>query len=706
MTSFKNLDLKTTYSSLEYDLLKDLVSPLLEKAQKYQRVVGFFSSTWLREVATSLAQFAANGGKAEILTSVILSQSDWEAIAEGGNMSIEKKIVEQVETTIRNLEQELQTNTLVALAWMVKEGILHFRFGIPTEDLSGGMLHTKLSVFYDAEQNGVVVFGSQNDSYQATLNEETLNLFTSWSVGEAYFSEHARQFEERWSGRKERLRVVEIPDAAKHIIIRAAENAPCPFKRPSKRQSVEAPQWFNIREYQEEAIAAWRKAGCRGLFEMATGTGKTFTSIAAATSLFQDRGRLLLVVLVPYKHLVEQWEEDLQAFGFEPIKCFESKSTWFDEANSKLRRYRANLTNHLCFIATHTTASLDAFQTLAKRFPSEWLLIADEVHELGAPKLQKALIHDAAYRIGLSATPDRWYDKQGTQIITDYFETKVVEYPLSKAISEDKLVEYDYEPILIDLTPDELEDYAHLTKQIGMLLSSESTDRAKLEQLCRRRARLISAAALKLPRLLTLIRQHRREAEENEEKYSHALVYCCPGENRAVLRALADEGLRAHEFVHDVPMAKRQEILVSFDKMELDAVVAIKCLDQGVDVPATRRAYILASTTNPREFVQRRGRVLRKAHGKERAFIYDFVVGPWDRYRKIDKSIGQSLLKRELPRFAEFNELAINKNRNMEVIFNYCKHFDLVEEMRLKPWEVYARIRDTQPDLLTEESTT
>ncbi len=350
--------------------------------------------------------------------------------------------------------------------------------------------------------------------------------------------------------------------------------------------------------------------------------------------------------------------------------------------------------------ALSSDENLEPFKEFIKTINKDWMLIADEVHGLGSENQACALFPTARYRIGLSATPQRWYDEVGTKRLFDYFDKTVIEFDLERAIKGDEngenkvLTAYEYEPILIEFSEEELSVFEDLTHKIGLIAMKKNKtqdDLDKLEKLCRDRARVIGKAENKLPTLIELVRQHKTEIESSGEKYIHNLYYCAPGEHKEVLSGLCNLGIKVHEFVSGVK--QRKEILEAFANGDIEGLVAIKCLDEGVDVPATKRAYILASSTNPKEFIQRRGRVLRLSPktGKYKAYIYDFMIGPWsvDRY---NINTAQCLLKRELPRFFEFNSLNNLKYEMQNKIRYACEYFNTINEMDMKPWDVYARI--------------
>jgi superfamily II DNA or RNA helicase len=709
--SLQNLAIKKTYSSLEIDLVDELVVPLLQHSVIYDRGVGFFTSGWLREAAKGLLIFVKNHGKARIITSPNLSERDWEVINQADKARQEKLMVAaSIDNVITDLKRSLAIDTLAVLAWLIRDNILEFRFAVPQGGLAGGMFHSKLSLFIDPLGNGVALHGSQNDSEQASLNEESYSAFCSWNEGANWYEEHRCRFNQIWENLYPQLRVLKVQEAEKEKLVRITQNYSRPYPAPPVEGNDDSifPLKSTLklskipREYQKDAISEWEKQGRRGIFEMATGTGKTITAISAAVNVFQAEGRLALVVLVPYKHLVDQWAEELREVGFNPISCYESVNFWKRLAAESIREFNANLVEHLCLVSTHQTGSMDSFRKLVARIHPPFLLLGDEIHELGAANYRKALVEKAPWRIGLSATPDRWYDEEGTSVLRKYFGETVIKYELDQAIREKALTPYQYYIEKIDFNAEEITEYLRLSKLIAQMSNDAEKNKNKLEGLLRRRADLIGKASNKIPRLLKMIEDHRQACEKHGEKFQHILVYCNKGTHREVLTALAGIGLRTHEFVHDVPLTERQKILAAFSNGEIDGLVAIRCLDQGVDVPATRRAYILASSTNPREFVQRRGRILRKADGKQFAQVFDFLVGPWNTVTDLGKESAKGLVLRELPRFAEFSLDAVNSQEARDAIWDTIMELDLVASLRKRPWEVYQEMQQNKWDQCDE----
>ncbi|MGI6554465.1 MAG: DEAD/DEAH box helicase family protein [Bacillota bacterium] len=459
-------------------------------------------------------------------------------------------------------------------------------------------------------------------------------------------------------------------------------------EEPEPYAGFSMPLHLKIRDYQMEAIKSWFKSGGRGILEMATGTGKTFTALAASTKLFEQTKQLAIVIVCPYKHLVDQWSNEVKRFGLSPILCYGLRTNWENKLNSRITSFNIGAIPCFCLITTTTSFSLDSMQNALKRLKGNVLLIADEVHHMGAKRIREKLPDNIPYRLGLSATPDRWHDDIGSNYLRQYFENGVVfTFGLKEAIGQ-YLTEYYYFPHIITLTDEECEEYFALTQKIYKRIQmgdtiDDSDSSSILKNLLIKRARLLSKAENKIVKLRELA------IKEKDSKYN--IFYCgdttVDGERQIekVLQVLGNGvGMRVHPFTSDETRQERLELLGRFKKGELQGLVAIRCLDEGVDVPATRSAYILASSTNPREFIQRRGRILRKSPGKEYSYIHDFIVIPRDinELNSIDVRLfntERKLVRRELRRFKEFADLAINGPEARLKILEVAKAFNLLD---------------------------
>jgi len=713
------LNLKTVYDSAEYDLVADLITPLLRQSIKYDRGVGFFSSNWLRLASKGLVDFAENSGLARLIMSPIISVSDWEAIQKGEEAKTDAILYKALMDSIHDLKQDLEEAPLNALAWLIADGLLTIKFAIPKGRLDGGDFHDKFAVFEDVEGNKVAIHGSFNDTMHASLNGESFSVFKSWENAQNdYVETHSKRFASLWENKNEMFQIYDIPEAAKEQIIRLRTG-----ERPYNKVNAIRTEGTNdtaelrcnnnivLREYQREAIDNWKASGYCGIFEMATGTGKTITSLSCADDLFRQHQRLALIISVPYIHLVEQWEKELNKFAFFSVLCSSEHGDWQNSLNLKVQDFNLGFRKILCCITTHQTAASESFQELISKIKLEPKLgIYDEVHGLGAPFLRKALADSIKYRIGLSATPQRWYDENGTQVLMSYFKRVCFTFPLEKAIGE-FLVPYDYLPHQVELSSDEFYEYIELTKTISRFFARDQkkskediSNNPYLQSLLRARTNLITNASNKNSVLREILGSEIKQYKEMGKDLSHVLFYCPVGDHRRILNLVSEFKIKAHEFVAYINSEERQRILNSFAQGELQALVAMKCLDEGVDVPATKSAFILASTTNPRQFIQRRGRILRKSGGKEKAFIHDLVVIPPlnEDYRK-NLEYKKSILAREMPRFAEFASLANNEFEAREKMKTILDKFHSLHLFDIKPWDVYrdniaAHITDLEED--------
>ncbi len=672
------------------DIITDFFVPALAASVRYDRGVGFFSSGWLRVAAQGMAQFAANGGRARWVTSPILSEADWEALQIGSVARMDPTLHDVLARNIVDLAESLEKETLSALAWMVADEILTFKLALPRNKLERGEFHDKFGIFTDAEGNQVSFNGSYNDSIQGTRNYESIKIFCSWQPAFASLvQDDARRFERLWNNLDPNVRVFDLPEAAREQILRLRTGErPYPepewmrLRRLREPRSIYrpvrpvVPGHITLRDYQVEAIDAWFAHDCRGLLEMATGAGKTITALAASARLYEREGRLAVVITVPYQHLVDQWHEEAKAFGYRPILAYQSKARWLNALNQQIVEYNAGYRRFISVITTHTTFISPEFQSSLARLASPSLLIADEAHHLGAERSRQNYPQHVPFRLALSATPDRWFDEVGTTALRAYFGKTVFAFSLEKAIGV-SLTPYYYYPHLVPLTDEELERYEELSAKIARLMNREDEEgQQALKMLLIRRAELLNKAENKLDVLSELV------DEQNQIK--HTLFYCAPGQIDDVLHLLGwEKGLMVHRFTAEEDARERQQLLADFASGDLQALVAMKCLDEGVDVPSTHTAFILASSSNPREFIQRRGRILRKAPGKEFSVIHDLIAVPpmvWSISQNSPTfEAERSIIRRELQRFKEFANPALNKHQALDVIWDVAYRYSLLD---------------------------
>lgn len=446
------------------------------------------------------------------------------------------------------------------------------------------------------------------------------------------------------------------------------------------------PPSLQLRQYQRVAVANWFANQGRGTLKMATGSGKTITALAIATELYNKINLQVLLVICPYCHLVNQWARESEKFGLKPILAFDSARSWQNKLAAGLYEVRSGERAFLTIITTNATLMGDSLRSQLRYFPEKTLIIGDEVHNLGAPRLGESLPRNIGLRLALSATPERHFDEQGTEAILDYFGPVLQpELTLADAIRQKALVHYLYYPILVELTESETRKYSRLTQKIGWALWGDEKveENDALTTLLMQRARLIGAAANKLTALRELM-IHRLDT-------AHTLFYCGDGaieggarrnNNRQLTetaKLLGSElGYRVNTYTAATPLAERERLRQQFESGELQGLVAIRCLDEGVDIPAIRNAVILASSSNPRQFIQRRGRILRPHPGKERATLFDMIVLPPDLGRET-LEVERNLLRKELKRFLEFADLADNAGEARVKLLQLQKRYGLLD---------------------------
>lgn len=722
-------DVKTEYRSLIDNVVQDFYVPLLQDAVSYKRAVGFFSSTALVEISKGIAAMAKNGGKIQIVASPYLSEEDVDAIKKGyadRDAIIEGALRRQLSdeyTDYYSLER------LNLLANLIANGVLDIRIAY-TEGKNGlGMYHEKMGLIEDSEGNVVAFSGSMNESSTAmAINYETIDVYRNWVDDNEYERALAKQnaFYAIWNNCEPSIEVLEFPQINQALIDKYkkkpanynidSEEFPadsCVIESASANHSgPRIPKSVKLHDYQQQAISAWVAQDYRGIFDMATGTGKTYTGLGAIAKLSHDlNGNLAVVIVCPYQHLVEQWVEDLEKFNIFPIigHSASKQKDWYNKLSNAIRYFKLGIPGRkfFCFISTNATFASSKVQKLIQKMSGNTLFVADEAHNLGAQNLKKLLPENFIYRLGLSATLARHGDEEGTVSLIKYFGEKCIEYSLDRAIEEKKLTPYKYYPIPVYLTEVEYEEYERLTREIGKNIVKTRAGKVKLTEygkiVAMKRARLIAAASGKLEALNEAILPYKDD--------NYILVYCGAAslfqEDEAGAKDEEDElrqidlvtnmlgndmGMKVSQFTSKEDMDERMILKQEFAKGDnLQALIAIKCLDEGVNIPQIRTAFILASTTNPKEYIQRRGRVLRLAEGKECAEIYDFITLPRPlddvqslpvEYTQYDKS----LVIRELTRMEEFARIADNPIDSHELIWDIREAYhieDIPEDSEL-----------------------
>jgi superfamily II DNA or RNA helicase len=686
MDNLKSHSWKKLLSTSEHDLIADFFEPALSSSLRYDRGVGYFSSGWIRKAAEGLAGFASNNGKARWITSPILSKDDWSALIKGAEGEVDSELSNLLSKNVDALIKELKRHTLSALAWMISDGIIEFKLACPRNELSGEF-HSKFGTFTDENGDRLSFSGSYNDSVQGLRNDETISVYCSWDPAlQEYVDEYERRFERIWNNDDANVRVYDLPSAAKNQILKLREYDR-PYRTPkgvkqradeirqdNKANRFHFPENFVPRKYQEEAIRSWAVVGDKkGILAMATGSGKTLTSLWAAKLIADKCKPFAIIIVCPFINLASQWVKEIRSLGMNCVECFDRpKAKWEEELGNEYSSLMLGSKEVLPIVVTNATFTTKHFQDALKTDKVVHMIIADEVHNLGADKLSGCLDDKVKIRMGLSATPKRHFDEEGTQALFDYFGEPVFEYSLKDAIDEGHLTKYHYHPVLVDLTEEETDQYWEITQKLSRYHSSDEQGNLPdfMKTLLIQRARLLSGARNKMDCLRNTIQNL------GDLPFDKALVYCgdsssVDGDTSETLRnidevtqLLHDMEFRVNKITFEENREQRDSFIGDLKAGKIHALVAIRCMDEGIDIPDARLGFIMASSTNPRQFIQRRGRLLRTARGKRLANIYDFIVRPPDLtpYSPDEMAfrVEKKLFKRELARISEFCQDAEN----------------------------------------------
>lgn len=695
--SFKELDIKPEYRSPSTDVVKDFYIPILKEAVLYKRAVGFFSSTAFAEATKGITGLIRNGGKIMLIASPRLQQEDINAIEKG--YEERSKVVERVlmSSFIEPCDY-FETERLNLLATLIADGKLDIKIALTESSNKIGMYHEKMGLFYDNQDNVLAFTGSMNETMTAfNINYETIDVFRSWTNEFEFEKVKAKEnaFTALWNDFEPNVSVIDFPDVAKEKLMSYKKETinldidEDEFRHESK--DINAPQIgphipvnVKLHDYQLEAIEQWNNMGFKGIFDMATGTGKTFTGLGAISRLFEHCDKKLAVVIVcPYQHLVEQWIEDILLFNMRPIVGYSASSQkdWKKRLKDAIFSFNLGVKEHFCFITTNATFSSDYVRQQIDSVKGNVVLMVDEAHNFGAQNLSATLNIRIPYRLALSATLERHGDQEGTDKLYNYFGEKCIEYTLERAIREGKLTPYRYYPVQVHLTENELKLYKDITKELAKYCTKDRYGKMKIgetgKMLLIKRARVVAAASEKITKLKQVI--------EPFVEDKHMLVYCGAASmsdpeysegnmdsfERRQIDVVSDLlgnqlGMRISKFTSEESAEERVRLKIEFqDADHIQALVAIRCLDEGVNIPSIKLAFILASSTNPKEYVQRRGRVLRKAKDKNFATIYDFITLPRPLEDVLSLSAEEikvdiSLVNREMVRMKDFAAIAEN----------------------------------------------
>ncbi len=701
----------------------------LANSTQFHLLLGYFSSAAINLLSIGFAKFISNGGKMRIVINQFLSKNDKDAFEKGENAANINRVFDLTDIeALGKVLDEYDRHFFECLAYLIAEKRIEIKVIKPKN--SDGIAHYKSGVFSDGE-NFVAYKGSCNFTlYGLSENLEELEAFLSWENGRSnklikkqlrviddYFAEKDKEVEylsaseieiairDKFGNKDLDELIVDEEELLnkkmslvgnkrlKQTIVKL-HNDLDKIRRNPRFPYIEGP-----REYQKEAYINWVENGYKGIFAMATGTGKTITSLNCLLNEYRRNGNDIYhaLILVPTITLVEQWEREVKSFNFKEVYKISSKVDWQADVTTLISTAK-RIPVSFILISTYASFVKDKFQSVVRNLPIDTIFIADEGHNLASPTVASKLTEfNPDKRIGLSATPKRVYDPEGTAEMEKFFldkEPYTYSFPMEKAIHEKVLCQYDYYPHIIKLTTDEMAEYTEISNQLAKLYLYGNSNPDKdsiIERLLLKRKRIIHKAANKLPATIEILKEQFKK--KGDLKYT--FVYVPEGETFEILEddgepitdnvrlinqytreiAKIDESILVNQFTSG--MKDRDEILTQFQSGSIDVIASMKCLDEGVDIPRAETAIFCSSTGNPRQFIQRRGRILRKHPAKRYATIHDLVVIP-DYEGAIEGTetytLEKSLVKKELERVMYFASLAKNPyftEDKFEIVCNY-----------------------------------
>lgn len=723
---------KHSYTS-GYDEPKDFFTEALIESCNFDLGLGFFSSSGIRSLSYGFALFIANGGKMRVVMNHILSKEDKEVIENGQKHLIEDfedNILCDIKKLIETLSKE-DEQFFRCLSYLISVDRIKFLATISTK---GGLGHDKYGIFKDEKGNKVAFIGSANFSQSALeLNGETITVFTSPN-DDNRIAEYQTLFDQSWENDTPHLIHIPIehvktfirekfPEAPLTNLIEEGINLresigmdndvpPKYYKPISKRilDKIELKEqeprfpFPEERKIQIDAYNAWIGNGKKGMFAMATGSGKTVTALNCIRKQYKENGYYKAIIVVPTQALAIQWEHEAKSFNFQNIVSTHSDKDWKDVLSRYITRSLLDSTKSIILITTYATFNRNDIQSFLKkvRGAETFIYVADEAHNIGSQNSLKHLPEMINWRIGLSATPERIYDDLGTEKLYEFFDSKppkyTYRYTMKQAIEEGILCHYDYYPIFIELTSSEMEEYERISDQLRKYIDADTGKyKPNAERLLLKRKRIIHKAENKKIAISDLLEELKQKQkldytfvfvpEGYEPDYSINDSYNIDQDDIHIIDEYAqmfkEHGYSYHKYISGLDDAP--SILQNFADGDIQILLSMKCLDEGVDIPRAEHAIFCSSTGNPRQFVQRRGRVLRKCKGKEKARIWDLIVTPPNILDESNK-IERNLFFNEVKRIVNFAALADNQ---IDILYGnllaYCETlkinlFDLLDK--------------------------
>jgi superfamily II DNA or RNA helicase len=604
----KDLAPTADYDTSTHDLLQLFYIPALRNSLHYDRGVGYFTSHWLRLAASGLAGLAANGGKARIIASPKLDREDCAAINQGADARNDPLLRSSLQQAIADLEATLAHETLAALAWMVADGLLDFRVAIPTGELDGDF-HDKFGIFRDGSQNAVAFHGSPNDSEKAFHNYESISVFYSWiDAREALrVQKQQERFDRIWDNGDINLRVYEMPEAVRRSLIELTSRSPRPYPAPAGGSNGSGTRW----RHQSQALSRFLQAK-NGILEMATGTGKTRTALMIAEEL-RERGLIDTAVVAAFgTDLLDQWHRELvRRTGLPVYRSYDR----YREAQSFL-----NNPSGATLLASRQNLA-DILPKLRPAVYGKALLICDEVHGMGSPALVASLtgrLRPFAYRLGLSATPEREYDDAGNRFIEDEIGPVIFQFGLKDAIEKGILCGFDYVELEYQFSDNDRADLSQAIRRYHAKVSSGEAP--VIEALFQQIARIRKLSREKIPPFREYVHTH-------PQVLQRSLIFVETAEYGLLVQDIL---MRLHVDFHTYYGDDDRANLTRFARGELDCLITCHRISEGIDIQSVNNVILFSSARARLETVQRLGRCLRidPANPGKRATVVDFIRLP------------------------------------------------------------------------------
>ena len=704
--SYKDIDIQACYESGTSDIVEDFYEPVLMASVSYDRIAGFFSSAALAIASRGLYGFIKNRGKMRLVTSPILSGEDAEIIRKVTE-SPEKLTDIDLGINLTNICNEFVDNHVKALGWMLREGLLEMRLAVITnnnrpctvEEINkSGLFHQKVGILRDVDGNELSFSGSINETASAWINnDEEFKVFKAWDDSREYYQKDQSRFEEIWNGQRQNLEVFDLPSAIKDKLIQRSsdfdiEKISIKQYRRSKANSFDFKNSpISLFYYQANALNKWKDNTYRLLFEMATGTGKTRTAVAGISRILATSKRVVVIISTPQNTLSKQWKEnEVEPLGvhFDRSEIIDGTvKDWKSKLSSILLDNATGFADHCVIYTTHSTASSEKFTSTMLRDLSKdsiTLFVGDEVHWLGARKLRRALLSRYNFRIGLSATPSRWFDDEGSQYLVDYFGGKNFVFSIHDALTEINpitgkhfLVNYYYHISKVGLNAEETAEYKNITQQMLRLASKIEADpeaEERYERLLEQRANIIKNADEKYNILDKLLDELNAKG-----RIENLIIFVSPQQINNVMETLVQKKIIFHKLTESEGtrrekkydgLSEREFIIKRFKSGDYQVLVAIKCLDEGIDIPSADTGILMASSTNPREYVQRIGRIVRQGANKTFAHLYDMCVGKVDTLDDDEQKLENKIKQKEIIRLTEIANNAINVTDATETVMS------------------------------------